>query len=100
MGALGAEDYVTIAEQIGGRVFFAGEATNPRYPATMHGAYESGIRQVFEQSLHPLLPMTYLYGMMLLPKCCLSSSCSLADCTFLVCGSCTRVGCFRRQTMY
>ena len=46
VGALGAEDYTIIGESVGGRLFFAGEATNPRYPATMHGAFESGQRQV------------------------------------------------------
>lgn len=46
VGALGAEDYDIIAESIGGRLFFAGEATSSKYPATMHGAFESGLRQV------------------------------------------------------
>lgn len=46
VGALGAEDYTIIGESIGGRVFFAGEATNPKYPATMHGAFQSGQSQV------------------------------------------------------
>ena len=46
VGALGAEDYDIIAEQVGGRLFFAGEATSSKYPATMHGAFESGLRQV------------------------------------------------------
>ncbi len=32
------EDYVTMAQDVGGRVFFAGEATIIRWPATMHGA--------------------------------------------------------------
>ncbi|KAK9804501.1 hypothetical protein WJX73_000258 [Symbiochloris irregularis] len=45
VGALGAEDYNIIGESIGGRVFFAGEATNPKYPATMHGAFQSGQSQ-------------------------------------------------------
>ena len=33
-----------LAAPIGERVFFAGEATNRRNPATVHGAYESGLR--------------------------------------------------------
>ena len=46
VGALGAEDYNIIGESVGGRLFFAGEATNPKYPATMHGAFQSGQSQV------------------------------------------------------
>ena len=33
----------TLAESIGDRVFIAGEATSENYPATVHGAYISGI---------------------------------------------------------
>ncbi|KAM0006196.1 putative spermine oxidase transcription regulator Homeodomain-LIKE family [Helianthus debilis subsp. tardiflorus] len=45
IGASGI-DYDILAESIGnGRVFFAGEATNKLYPATMHGAFLSGLRE-------------------------------------------------------
>ncbi|XP_010268802.1 PREDICTED: lysine-specific histone demethylase 1 homolog 2 [Nelumbo nucifera] len=38
-------DYDILAESIGRRLFFAGEATNKQYPASMHGAFLSGIRE-------------------------------------------------------
>lgn len=45
IGASG-DDYDILAESIGdGRVFFAGEATNKQYPATMHGVFLSGMRE-------------------------------------------------------
>lgn len=46
VGALGGDDYDILGESLGGRVFFAGESTNRKYPATMHGAFFSGTREV------------------------------------------------------
>jgi monoamine oxidase len=44
--ALGAtpDHYDDLAAPIGDRVFFAGEATSADFPATVHGAYLSGLR--------------------------------------------------------
>ena len=40
------DDYDILGENVGnGRVFFAGEATCKQYPATMHGAFLSGMRE-------------------------------------------------------
>jgi hypothetical protein len=46
VGALGGEEYDILGESVGGRVFFAGEATSKKHPATMHGAFLSGHREV------------------------------------------------------
>jgi monoamine oxidase len=34
-----------LAQPVAGKLFFAGEATHDRDPATLHGAYLSGIRE-------------------------------------------------------
>jgi hypothetical protein len=39
------KDRGILAEPIGDRLFFAGEATSREYPATAHGAYFSGGRE-------------------------------------------------------
>jgi monoamine oxidase len=38
-------DFESMARPVGSTVLFAGEATNRQYPATVHGAYISGIRE-------------------------------------------------------
>ena len=40
--------YAALGEPIGDRVFFAGEATDPDHPATVHGAFLSGVRAARE----------------------------------------------------
>lgn len=38
------EEHAALGEPVGDRLFFAGEATHHDYPATVHGAYLSGVR--------------------------------------------------------
>ena len=37
-------DRKTLGETVNGRLYFAGEATHPHFYATVHGAYETGVR--------------------------------------------------------
>jgi monoamine oxidase len=39
------DDHTTLAKPVGDRLFFAGEATNTKYPSTVHGAYLTGVRE-------------------------------------------------------
>ncbi|GIL92116.1 hypothetical protein Vretifemale_19590, partial [Volvox reticuliferus] len=58
----GAAEYQAMAAPVGGRLFFAGEATMYKYPATMHGAFLSGLREAgrihytFARARHGLPP--------------------------------------------
>lgn len=41
----GAAEYEAMAEPVADQLFFAGEATHPQYPSTVHGALLSGYRE-------------------------------------------------------
>ncbi|MCY4095009.1 MAG: FAD-dependent oxidoreductase, partial [Gammaproteobacteria bacterium] len=45
-------DHAELAKPIANQVFFAGEATHKDFPATVHGAYLSGIRAAREVTVH------------------------------------------------
>ena len=48
------EQYAVLGEPVDDKVFFAGEATHPDYPATVHGAFLSGVRAARQiAALHP-----------------------------------------------
>ena len=40
-----SDDYDTMAEPVGDKLYFAGEATFRKHPSTVHGAYLSGVRE-------------------------------------------------------
>ena len=48
-----ADDRAALVEPVDGRIFFAGEATSPKFFSTVHGAYETGLRAA-EQALDSL----------------------------------------------
>ncbi|KAG2450392.1 hypothetical protein HYH02_004895 [Chlamydomonas schloesseri] len=58
----GAAEYAAMAAPVAGRLFWAGEATIHKYPATMHGAFLSGLREAgrihyaFARARHGLPP--------------------------------------------
>ncbi len=45
---MAVEDRAALAAPVGEHIFFAGEATHPHYWATVHGAYETGVRAARE----------------------------------------------------
>ncbi|KAJ3037487.1 hypothetical protein HDV00_001662 [Rhizophlyctis rosea] len=53
-------DYDKLAETIGGKIYFAGEATNRSYPATVHGAMLSGFRVASQLSDALLGPIQHI----------------------------------------
>jgi monoamine oxidase len=54
-GCAGAAAYKELAANVENRIFFAGEATSFCYPAQMHGAFDSGLREVCNAFSLPLL---------------------------------------------
>lgn len=54
------DDFYELSKSLDNKVFFAGEATEVNYPATVHGAYFSGVREANK--------IQWLEGNMLTPK--------------------------------
>ena len=50
------EQYAVLGEPVDDKVFFAGEATHHEYPATVHGAFLSGIRAARQIAALPIQP--------------------------------------------
>ena len=50
------EQYAVLGEPVDDKVFFAGEATHHEYPATVHGAFLSGIRAARQIAALPIRP--------------------------------------------
>ena len=52
--------HLDLARPVDGKVFFAGEATHRDYPATVHGAFLSGVRAAREVAMHLDAPVERL----------------------------------------
>ena len=50
------EQYAVLGEPVDDKVFFAGEATHHEYPATVHGAFLSGVRAARQIAALPIQP--------------------------------------------
>ena len=84
VGSAGGEDYDAVADCLGGRLFFAGEATTKKYPATMHGAFFTGLREV--RLLHGRAAVSCLWWDMSSSACDSTSVDGVAVLSFKVSG--------------
>jgi hypothetical protein len=73
-----AEDYDLMARSIGGSLYFAGEASCKSHPATVHGAYISGLRAAAEVA-DSLLGPIHVPSPLIPPKPKLETSYSAAN---------------------